>query len=432
MRRTSHRSSMMVAILSLLAMLMALFPSVAMAQGAPVDVPPPASCGTFDLSCQLLGNKADLGRNVAIAENEVRALGCWSCKVFNAFGDVVFTSGRDVSHSADASLRPVIIAVATLFSLFYLGSAFVSGDASDLLSRWKVFWRLLIAVAVGSAWLSAGSFDTTWDYVYGPLLKIPLAVETAVHMPGGVNTNCSPAATAPANAPEGAVTAMSEMATVVCGANNISLKGLAFGMGLSNTGDGIIGSFVNAVAGIILAVVFLWIAITFPLRFIDVLLRLMVVGIVAPVLVVCAVFKPTRSFVMIGVRNVLYAGALFAFTGIMFKVGYTFLTQMIEQTVVAGGDPTTGALLGRGIVLIGAGVVFAAMIRMAPALAAEFSTFSGQSGGVGDAATGAASAVVTLPAKAVGMGAGMATAGRAAGSAAGASATKALAKGVTP
>lgn len=397
-------TGLMSFLLAVGALLMALNPAPASAQGA---TPPPASpdlsCSITDISCMLFGNGANLQQNIDEANAAVTAMGCWSCKVFNAFGGVVFTSGRQVAGEADSALRPVIVAVATIFALFYMGSAFVSGDASDLLSRWKTFWKLLIAVAFGTAWLSAGSFDMTWNYIYGPLLQIPLAVEASVGggMPGG---SCE--ATTPANAPSGASAAMSRMAQVVCGGNEISLKGISYGIGLANTGDGIVGSFVNLIAGVALTVVFAWIAITFPLRFIDVLLRLMVVGIVAPVLVVCAVFKPLRSYVQIGIRNVLYAGALFAFTGIMFKIGYGFIMEMADGVVVAGGSQSTGELLGRGIVLVGSGVIFAAMIRMAPSLAAEFSAFSGQSGGVGDAASGFASTVVSAPVKGAGLVAG--------------------------
>ena len=410
--------SWFVAACTALLMAAALFassPAAAQNETPPASPPAAASgngCSWYDFNCNVFGNPADLQKNIDAAQQMVDGLGCWACKVFNSFGTVVFANGDEVASQADHALKPVIIAVATLFSLFYLGSAFVSGDGSDLLGRWKVFWRLCIAVAVGSAWMSGGgSFNNTWNYVYGPLLAIPLAVEKAIPTPGGGGGNCNPAARAPANAPPGSSTVMNEMATVVCGANTVSLKGIAFGIGLTNTGDGILGSFVNAVTGIILMIVFGWIAITFPLRFIDVMLRLAVVGIVTPVLVVCAVFKPTRSYCQIAVKNVLYAGCLFAFTGIMFKLGFTFLMQMFaDQTAgtSAGaiGSGTAGQLLGKGIVLVGSGVIFSAMVKMAPSLAAEFSSFSGSSGGVGDAATSFSSTVVTAPVKAAGLATG--------------------------
>lgn len=400
--RIFSRFFLMLVVLSGIGMV----PSVALAQTPPP--PPPTvgpaggtTCNWYDLACQLMGDPAKTQANIAEAEKTVKAFGCWSCKVFNAFGNATFSSGRTASAQADAALKPVIVAVATLFSLFYMGSAFVSGDAGDLLGRWKVFWRLCIAVAVGTAWMSgSGSFEHTWNTVYGPIMLIPLAVEGAVPGAAASSGNCE--AVPPPDAPSGATAVMARMAEVVCGANDISLHGIAMGIGLSNTGDGFTGTIVNVIAGIFLMIIFGWITITFPLRFIDVLLRLTVVGIVTPVLVVCAVFKPTRSYVQIGISNVLYAGSLFAFTGIMFKLGNAFMTKMFAdaaKTFTGIGGGSAGQALANGIVLIGSGVIFSAMIRMAPSLASEFSAFRGQSGGVGDAASGFASTVVTMPVK---------------------------------
>lgn len=418
-------------VLSLLAFSFIIGFSVAMptsARAQIADPAPSAPCGIFDLGCYMdkfMGDPAQLQANIDEARVQVKALGCWSCKVFNAFGSSVFTSGQSVSAQGDASLRPVLVAVGTLFALVYLGSAFASGDAGDLIGRWKVFWKLCMAIALGSAWMSGGSFNNTWSFVYGPLLSIPLAVEQAV--PGGNGSQEGCDATVPSNAPPGSQQAMSRMVLIVCGANNIALDGISFGIGLSNTGDGFIGSIINMITGIILAIIFGWITITFPLRFIDVLLRLAVVGIITPVLVVCAVFKPLRSVVQIGISNVLYAGCLFAFTGIMFKVGNGFLISMLQDASQDLGTMDPAKMLARGIVLIGTGVIFASMIKMAPSLAAEFSSFRGQSGGVGDAAAGFASGIVTMPIK----GAGAVGQSVVSGAIAGKSMAGGLGKGVT-
>lgn len=436
-------SRLSTAALTLLACLMiVLLPAPAGAQApAPAPAPAPAAapaagCSPLDVLCSYLGNGSTLKENIDKSQEYFKSMDCWSCKVFNSFSSIVFTSGRSVSSQSDSTLKGVIVAVATLFAFFYLGRSFVSGDASDLLSTWKVVWRLLMAVALGTAWLSAGSFDTTWNYVYGPLLKIPLAVEQAVPGATGGGGNCT--ITTPPSAPSGGAEAIAQMGKVVCGANEVALKGMGFGLGLLTTGDGIVGTLANFASGTAILIVFTWIALTFPLKFIDVLLRLMVVGMVAPVLVVCAVFKPTRSYVQIGIKNVLYAGALFAFTGIMFKVGFAFINQIADEVIVSGGDQSTISLLARGIVMAGSGVIFASMINMAPSLAAEFSAFSGQSGGVGDAATSYTSSVVTAVPKAAGLAAGggaayVATRAAASGvaGAAESGAARAIGKGVT-
>lgn len=359
--------------------------------------------------------KAVYDRNYAMLEG----LGCWGCDVFDAFAGSVFTAGKTVATQGADKLVSVIVAVASLFSLVYIGSSFVSGDASDLLQRWKVFWRLMIAVTIGSAWLTVGNaFDNTWNAVYTPLLKIPMAVADSV--PAGsaptTGTGCGSGG-APANAPGGAGEVVSDMRGVVCGGHLITIKGIAFGLAIANTGEGLMGSLINLVVGLLIVVIFTWVAISFPLRFIEVLLRLTVVGVVTPVLVVCAVFKQTRGYIAVGISNVLNAGCLFAFTAIMFKLGGSFFFEKVNARIAsvdaANTDWQTQA--SQSIVLVGAGVIFAAMLKMAPVLASEFSQFRGQSGGVNDAATSFSSSVVTLPVKAAAAGVALKTGGAIAG-----------------
>lgn len=346
----------------------------------------------------------------------INSAGCWSCTIFNSFAGVAFVQGSSVSAQAAGPLTAIISGFGTVFALFYLGSSFVSGDASDLLQRWKVFWRLLIACAAGSAVLSANAFEFAWTVVYGPLMDIALAVYKAFAAGG---ETCSSGASFP-GAPSGAMASLQAMGEIVCGSNKIANQGIGFGVALMFTWDGITGWAINLITGLILCIIFGWIAITFPLRFIDALIRLGVVGIVTPVLVVCAVFKPTRSYVQIGISNVLYAGAEFAFTGIMFALGSKVFKTILNEQMGSMGtmDPTTQ--ISRAFVLIGTGVIFAAMTRMAPSLAAEFSAFRGSTGGgVGGAAVGAMSNVVSTTTSVAGAGAGYAIAGRAAGGAAG-------------
>lgn len=371
-------------------------------------------------------------------EAALNEVGCWGCKVFNSFSATTFTAGKGVSDSAAPVLSGVIVAVASLFSLFYIGSSFVSGDASDLLSRWKTFWMLCITVAVGTAWLTAGdgAFNNTWKYVYRPLMLVPMGVADAVKVGAPVNTaKCGAAVMPDGAAAAGADKVITGMYNVVCGGHLITVKGIAFGMALSNSGSGLIGSLVNFFAGFGIIIIFVWVMISFPLRFIDVLLRLTVVGIVTPVLVVCAVFKPTRGYVQIGIRNVLYAGFLFAFTAIMFKIGSQFFEAAVDRQIenIPGsmsieGNLMAGSLIASSMELVGSGIIFAAMLKMAPALASEFSQFSGSSGGgAGDAATGAAAAAVTMPVK----GAAAVVAMKAGGGIVGGSVAKSIGKGVT-
>jgi hypothetical protein len=334
----------------------------------------------------------------AAATPDDRGVGCWGCKIFDKFSASVFKAGRDISSHGSA-LAGVIVAVASLFALIYIGGAFVSGDASDLLSRWKVFWQLLIAVSIGTAWLTSngGAFSNTWEFIYGPLMQIPLATADAVS--GGVGGSCAGGG-APAGAPPGGGEVVKAMRDVVCGGHLITMKGIAFGIALGGSGDGFVGSLLNLATGFAIIIIFGWVAVSFPLRFIDILIRLTVVGIITPILVVCATFKPTRGYIKIGISNVLYAGASFAVTSIMFKLGSTFFDDAVNQRINSIGEWNGATMIADSVTVVATGVIFASMLKMAPAMASEFSQFQGNSGsGVGDSAANFASSVVTLPVK---------------------------------
>lgn len=325
---------------------------------------------------------------------------CWACDVFNAFSAVVFQKGNEVG-AASGGLSQVITAFGMLFGLLTLGSGMFAGDVSDMARRWGTFWRLMMMCALGSIMIQLNAFVQMWDLVYGPLMYLALDVESAV-TGGTVLGDCGVAFSAP-GAPAGAAGVITRMGQIVCGGHLISVKGMGFAYALMTITDGIWGSIVNIIAGVCLFAVFLWVAISFPLRFIDVLLRLCVVGVLSPIFVILATFKQTRSYINIAISNVLYAGALFAFTGIMFSLGGKVFDDVVTKTMADMGSSTMVGTLGRGLVMLGMGFVFTGMIRMAPSLAAEFSSFRGATGGgAGDAATGFASGAASMSGKAGG------------------------------
>jgi hypothetical protein len=334
---------------------------------------------------------------------------CWPCTIFNNFSEVVFQKGQQVSQDARAPFTRIIGAVSVVFCLFYLGGGLVAGDASDIARRWTSVWKFLLGAALGTIFL-ANSFDNMWNWVYGPVMAVPVAIAKEV---GGTNSDMltsiaagMPCSVNTVSGPSGAAPIMAGMQGVVCGGHRISAAGMAYGFALMNHTNGFWGTITNVLSGLLLMAVFCWIAITFPLRFIDILIRLTIIGVLSPVLVVLAVFKPTRSFVQTAIQAVLHAACLFAFTSIMFSLGASIFSGLLTTSINAmgNGDTTGVQTVVNGIFLIGGGIVFSSMIKMAPALAGEFSGFRGSSGGVGDAIGGAISGATSM----VGKGAGAA------------------------
>lgn len=363
------------------------------------------------------------------AFQRLNRLDCFTCEIFAGFSNSVFGVGAKVDE-AGASLIPAMVNFTILFVFFYLGSAFVAGDASDLLGRWQVVWRLILATIGGTVFL-AQPFTYSWDIIFSTIFSIGTGV---VNMMGGlppISSTCTGVTPPISGIPEGARSVLSEMSLTVCGAYKMTLNGLATGIALSTQTDGLFNTIINTIAGFIVIFIYGFIAFIFPLRFIDVVLRVGIVGILTPIIGVLAVFKPTRSYVSIAISNVLNATMQFAIMSIMFIIGQTVLSDFLSTSGLSTGEQDISFLsnLLNAFVLVGVAFVFQGMLASVPAIAAEFSKYGGSGNAAGSAATNFASKVVTAPATAAGVVAGVAATGTVAGLVAAKTAANKLNKG---
>ena len=196
----------------------------------------------------------------------------------------------------------------------------------------------------------------------------------------------------------------------VCESYKLTISGLATGLTLLDTGGGFSEILAYMLAGAMVTLVYGFIAITFPIRFIDVIVRMALVSIITPFLVVAATFKPTRGYAMIGVSIILNAAAQFALLVIILKIGsQVFLDFERRMIVEAGDNSTVGSVLITALVLTAIALIFAGLIKAVPSIAAELtrSSSGGGEGGsgamraVGGAATIAATGGATAGALAV-------------------------------
>lgn len=388
----------------------------AMAQDAP---PPPDSSSMSLIQMSGIGDvdNPPFAVRKQQAKTALENYECWPCKIFNSFLTGMFRA-IEVADEGSASLVPVLTGFATVFSLFYLGSAFVSGDASDLLGRWQVFWRLCIAVAAASIILQLGAAKFLWNNVYSLIFMIGTAAANAFGS-ASVGGNC-PAVSAVGSMPAGAVEAAQSMSATVCGGYFMTIEGMAMGWAVGTQVDGIINSMIFGVAGILLIAIYALLALTFPLRFIDVLLKLAIVSLITPILVVAAVFKPTRGYASIAISNVLNATALFAIVSIIFRIGSVIMEEFLLNSAAGSDNVSNNIFSGNAIgvdvlissiILVAVALTFLGMLKSAPSIAAELSRSSGGSSSAGDAATSAAVAPVKIVAGGAGLAAGAGAAG---------------------
>ncbi len=327
---------------------------------------------------------------------------CPTCSIFAKFSQTIFEAAWRVDGSG-AGLRAVLTGFAALFALYYLGSGFVSGDASDLLGRWQTFWRLCLAVCAGSIFLGA-PLKYSWDYIFGPLFSIG---EGLVNLVGGGATDCTAVFGGEIKIdiqPAGAAQAVGSMSRTVCGAYGMTLDGIASGFALIQQSGSIMEGIVFTIAGLMIVVLYGFLAITFPLRFIDVVLKLGIIGFMTPILGVCAVFKPTRGYVGIAISNVLNATMQFAVLSIIFRIGDTVMEGVADSLQVGGGDHFIVSIMN-AFIMFGTAYVFISLVNSVPSIAGELARYSGGGGSEGGkAATGMAGKPMAIAAAAAGGG----------------------------
>ena len=83
----------------------------------------------------------------------------------------------------------------------------------------------------------------------------------------------------------------------------------------SSKGMGIISRFTYMIGGVILAFIYFMLTVTFGFRYIDALIRMMVVGSLVPIFVFLWIFEGTRQIAMKALRQVLFAATAFAVSG---------------------------------------------------------------------------------------------------------------------
>lgn len=337
-------------------------------------------------------NNYDFATRKQGAQILLEEYGCGTCEIFEKFTQAVFNVSDQVD-AAGPGLIPVMTGFASLFGLFYLGSAFVTGDASDLLGRWQVFWRLCLAVAAGAVFLSA-PLTYAWDYIFWPLFSIG---DGLVNMIGGSNGTCGGVSV---SAPAGAQMAVNSMSRTVCGSYDMVMDGLANGIAFMTHKDGIMNTLIYALFGFLIVMIYGYLAIIFPLKFIDVVIKLAIIGFITPLLGVCAVFKPTRGYVGIAISNVLNATAQFALLTIIFKIGDQVFTEMVQSLGIGGVNGDEQDMMDAfitGLVMFGVAFIFVGLVNSVPSIAAEITRYAGSSGGEGGKA---AAAVIGRPAAA--------------------------------
>lgn len=104
-----------------------------------------------------------------------------------------------------------------------------------------------------------------------------------------------------------------------------------------------------ALAGLIIAGCFLWFTIVFGLRYIDALVRGMVVLAFLPIFLFFWLFDSTRAIAHAGVKSIIFMGSVFAVSGIVFVISTMIMYHGLSQAIGGGGGAEVGAAFLAGM-----------------------------------------------------------------------------------
>lgn len=344
-------------------------------------------------------NKAEIQASI---ENDI---GCITCEIFVTFTTAVFGQLRNVDSSA-SGLIPVAGSIALILSFVYLFSGFVTGDASDLLGRWQVFWRLMMSMAFATIVLASDPVAFVWEYIFGNLFALGNGIINSVD--ASLLSDC-PAS--PINIyPEDAATAIQNMNQSVCASFKMTVESMATGIALIVSPPGSFSGIITfIVAGTFVTAIYAFLALVFPLRFIDIVVRLAIISIISPVLVVAAAFKPFRGYAFGAIGTVLNAMAQFVLLAIILRIGAGVVEQFSQDLFAKGlnEEATATQVVISAFALVGVALVFSALVKSVPALASELTRSTGGGGEGGNAAIKTIAAPASIAAGGAGAAVGL-------------------------
>lgn len=332
------------------------------------------------VAAMLPGQALADGKSVAQSIAELLGKQCWSCDIYKSLAQSLntiltqmfsfFVGGTSGFLGFCSSILAIVLAWRVI-KMFGMG--LMPGDG-ELLRQWDSIFRfaaraavvfLVFLVTSAANVSSSGGVNPFRDF----LVDGPLAAGTEI----GCTFISKAASLANDNAianvkcDSGSSTNVSDFmgrhiagATQILGAfHGLGVGGLSLGVETMMYGatmdNGDFGSKVLiGIVGFVLAIMFLMFTLTFGLRYIDALLKALVSLSLAPIFLVLWVFDATRHIAHAAIRSVLFMGALFATSGVVFVMAAAVMSYGYKTALKAPGISAT-EIAGKAVIHVDPG-----------------------------------------------------------------------------
>ncbi|GHE73368.1 hypothetical protein GCM10019059_36210 [Camelimonas fluminis] len=324
--------------------------------------------GMVDSSFQAFGN---VGKSMMDFANKAQAKEyCWSCQIYSSLYDglhkiVVGMYETLVDKTPEMITFSVIVLMIVL--CFKMLKIVASPFAENISGEWVKIYTFLLRVAIiyplflfsstAAGVKDNGEFSPVSDlFISGPLAlgsELGSRMAQAACTIGQNSVSSLPVcqtSTGSAGS-QGSGAKLSDLANghkegavnILWTFHKMGVVGITGGIWTATqvptTKDlGTIARISYVFAGIFLAMIFFMLTVTFGFRFVDALIRLMVVGALTPIFVFLWIFDGTRSIAQKALRQVLFAGTAFAVSGIIVVVSAFIIVAGFGQAFPNSGD----------------------------------------------------------------------------------------------
>ena len=319
------------------------------------------------------------GKSVAQSMADLLGKQCWSCDIYKSLAQSLNTILTQMfsffvgGTSGFLGFASTILAVVLAWRVIKMfGMGLMPGDG-ELLQQWDSIFRyaaraavvfLVFLVTSAANVSSSGGVNPFRDF----LVDGPLAAGTEIGCTfiSKAASLANDSAIANVQCDGGSSTTSDFMGRHIAGAtqilgafHNLGVGGLSLGVETMMYGatmdNGDFGSkILIGIVGFVLAIMFLMFTLTFGLRYIDALLKALVSLSLAPIFLVLWVFDATRHIAHAAIRSVLFMGALFATSGVVFVMAAAVMSYGYRTALNASGISAT-EIAGKAVIHVDPG-----------------------------------------------------------------------------
>ncbi|TAL79968.1 MAG: hypothetical protein EPN75_08745 [Beijerinckiaceae bacterium] len=274
--------------------------------------------------------------------------------------------GTEDAHRAMAGLRLFFVRIVVIFTVF-LGSTVVSSSGS-MISDWFVDGPLAAGTELGTKLaqvvstvlpvqggnpmgsdLSSGDSGGS-NATFGTDPGISLGLVDTDQGDGGGSTGAAGSTTTPSStAVDLGTQHVTAAKAILYQLHELGVAGIVTGLWLAMTAPGQIGAnpvtmVTLIIVGLMMATQFFMFTVTFGLRYVDALIRSMLIFSLMPIFAFLWIFDSTREIAMKAVKTGLSLAAVFMVSGVVYTIAILIMEVGFQKAFNNSSNGATGSI----------------------------------------------------------------------------------------